>query len=834
MTTILTKKKDTTGAPAPGDLTNAAGGAELAVNTADKRLYTKDSGGNVVEIGTNPTILNIDNIQIDGNTISSTNTNGNINLTPNGTGSVVVSKLQVTGTFQLDGNVTVGDSSADTLTINSTITSNLRFTDNTYDIGASGATRPRTGYFGTSVITPALTVSGLTSGRVTYASTGGALTDSANLTYDGTALNIGGGSSTSLKANLAQGISDSNFQLQARNGDSGTAAGTAMVRFGMGYAGAAITAGFDFVRGGGSNDTSMNFLTGGGYRGSINNAGQWFVGSGTSATSSAIPFSVTTISGPNQRALEINPTGGTEVYLTAYGANNTLLNTDMVLRAYGNNGGANIIFQNGLSGSASEIGRFDINGFRIGTSNQNGRLTVATSENKNQPATPTVWNTSTQGANDFQLILSRSATGTNGYYGFSSVEQGIAYRTLALQQDGGYVSIGTGTADTGSLLTIQQRADGEGITIKHATRSGYWDWDLSGTTNENYAFQQNNGTSTVVSYLMGRNLHYWNIGGSEAMRINSSSNVVINSTGASGSPLIVGGVTRSMQQGLRNTLAIQVDNTNGAATWVQPNLIGHFWTGTQDGVSIRVPSSGDTTTGSYDLFQDGSHVWYAAGGSNNTGSTATQLGKFQTNGSFQVGVDTVAGTHAFRQTTGSLTQPFSGGLPIIALSSNASGTEGSFWLGDAGSTSYVFQAWYRENSGPVDLQFWNYTTYAGKVSSNAWYQGNNSSSWSTTSDIRLKQNIRPISDALGKIVALNPCHFEYKTQTGKTKTGFIADEFEAVLPGHVHETDPTDEFKHLVGEGEKVKSIDADLLPYLVAAIKELKAEFDAYKLSHP
>jgi len=57
MATILTKKKDTTGAPVAGDLTNSAGGAELAVNTADKRLYTKDSGGNVVEIGTNPTSL---------------------------------------------------------------------------------------------------------------------------------------------------------------------------------------------------------------------------------------------------------------------------------------------------------------------------------------------------------------------------------------------------------------------------------------------------------------------------------------------------------------------------------------------------------------------------------------------------------------------------------------------------------------------------------------------------------------------------------------------------------------------------------------------------------
>ncbi len=33
MAVILTKKKDTTGAPGAGDLTNAAGGAELAVSS---------------------------------------------------------------------------------------------------------------------------------------------------------------------------------------------------------------------------------------------------------------------------------------------------------------------------------------------------------------------------------------------------------------------------------------------------------------------------------------------------------------------------------------------------------------------------------------------------------------------------------------------------------------------------------------------------------------------------------------------------------------------------------------------------------------------------------
>lgn len=55
MATILTKKKDTTGAPGAGDLTNSSGGAELAVNTFDKKIYTKDSGGNVVVVGVGET-----------------------------------------------------------------------------------------------------------------------------------------------------------------------------------------------------------------------------------------------------------------------------------------------------------------------------------------------------------------------------------------------------------------------------------------------------------------------------------------------------------------------------------------------------------------------------------------------------------------------------------------------------------------------------------------------------------------------------------------------------------------------------------------------------------
>ena len=56
---------------------------------------------------------------------------------PTLTGSITATDVTISG------NTTIGDAAADTLTVNSTITSNLIFTDNTYDIGATGATRPR-------------------------------------------------------------------------------------------------------------------------------------------------------------------------------------------------------------------------------------------------------------------------------------------------------------------------------------------------------------------------------------------------------------------------------------------------------------------------------------------------------------------------------------------------------------------------------------------------------------------------------------------------------------------------------------------------------------------
>lgn len=57
----------------------------------EKTVFSGTGTPTALKLGTGS--ASVDNIKVDGNTISSTDTNGNINLTPNGTGSVVISKV---------------------------------------------------------------------------------------------------------------------------------------------------------------------------------------------------------------------------------------------------------------------------------------------------------------------------------------------------------------------------------------------------------------------------------------------------------------------------------------------------------------------------------------------------------------------------------------------------------------------------------------------------------------------------------------------------------------------------------------------------------------------
>ena len=96
------------------DLVTSAGNSNITLTphgSGEVDISKVDiAGGEIdaVTIGTNSvcTDLRVDNIKIDANTISSTDTNGNINLSPNGTGAVAAGKTTFSSTVTLNANPT--------------------------------------------------------------------------------------------------------------------------------------------------------------------------------------------------------------------------------------------------------------------------------------------------------------------------------------------------------------------------------------------------------------------------------------------------------------------------------------------------------------------------------------------------------------------------------------------------------------------------------------------------------------------------------------------------------------------------------------------------------
>ncbi len=87
--------------------------------------------------------------------------------------------------------------------------------------------------------------------------------------------------------------------------------------------------------------------------------------------------------------------------------------------------------------------------------------------------------------------------------------------------------------------------------------------------------------------------------------------------------------------------------------------------------------------------------------------------------------------------------------------------------------------------------------------------------YGTTSDIRLKKDIKPLSNELDNIMKLKPVTFRYK-QDNKEAIGFIAQDLQKVYPQMV------------VGRPDNVLGVDyIQMLAPLVSSVQELKKEND-------
>jgi hypothetical protein len=100
----------------------------------------------------------------------------------------------------------------------------------------------------------------------------------------------------------------------------------------------------------------------------------------------------------------------------------------------------------------------------------------------------------------------------------------------------------------------------------------------------------------------------------------------------------------------------------------------------------------------------------------------------------------------------------------------------------------------------------------------------NSTSYNTTSDYRLKENVAALTDGITRVKQLLPKRFNFIAEPGTTVDGFLAHEAQAVVPEAVIGThNEVDDDGNAVMQG-----IDqAKLVPLLTAALQEAIAKIE-------
>jgi hypothetical protein len=140
--------------------------------------------------------------------------------------------------------------------------------------------------------------------------------------------------------------------------------------------------------------------------------------------------------------------------------------------------GAITFYTNNTAGTetvstSNERMRIDASGgINIGTPSQlnSSRVSIADSAVKTSAGNCLTFATATGGSNDFQLIISRGSN-TNGYYALQSVEQGVSYKNIVFNQDGG--NVGIGTTSPVAKLQVNGNVSGSSFTSSISNAVGF-------------------------------------------------------------------------------------------------------------------------------------------------------------------------------------------------------------------------------------------------------------------------------------------------------------------------------------------------------------------------
>jgi len=261
------------------------------------------------------------------------------------------------------------------------------------------------------------------------------------------------------------------------------------------------------------------------------------------------------------------------------------------------------------------------------------------------------------------------------------------------------------------------------------------------------------------------------------------------------------------------------------------------------------------TTGSYNTFVGPANAGFttASGSAITTGSKNTIIGGYignqggldiRTSSNYIVLSDGDGNPRAFVNASGyfKATNAISGGLNSIT------GTYAEF--GQTANDNALYVASYntgQTNNGIIYVSNRNTTNntfnaiayYNNAAGSYRFYVADSGSCFNTfnnyggISDIKLKENIVDATPKLEDLCKVKVRQYNLKSEPDRKQIGVIAQELEEVFAGLVEESADKDGEGNDLGTTTKTVKYSV-FVPMLIKAIQELKAEFDAYKATHP
>ena len=398
--------------------------------------------------------------------------------------------------------------------------------------------------------------------------------------------------------------------------------------------------------------------------------------------------------------------------------------------------------------------------------------------------------------------------------------------------------------------TTEGEANGDDLTIATTGATGIT--IRSGTSSDGHLFFSDgtSGADEYRGYLQYNHQHNrlaFGTDATERMRIDSSGNVGIGTSspsGAAGTTLAINGASGQSRLALKNTstgdasgdgfqLSIGTDGSVGIEQR-ENNYMALYTNATE---RMRITSAGNVGIG--------------------TSSPATKLDVLGDNlvGTF-AGTDTASAYISFKYNTSTLSAFIGNGSSVLSGANNSDfiirsqgdlvfasngnnrrvtiDTSGNLMMGKTSISNAVggirFSPAQEMIIGRDGTSAHDMIDFYRGVSGSLGRVGNirtqdSSTSYNTSSDYRLKENVNYTFDATTRLKQLRPARFNFIVNADVTVDGFLAHEVQSVVPEAI-----TGTYNEVDADGNPVyQGIDqSKLVPLLVKTIQELEARITA------